>query len=150
MKKITNLFVIAFFTISFVSAQSADAVTKALEAKKITYGQGAYFVATALSLISDADSEEMAINALVNSGYIDSEYKANEIMRNDDFSLLCMKAWNIKGGLFYTLTKSRRYAFREFKSLGFLPFSADPSYGIAGRNALNIMSECSELKGESK
>lgn len=57
-----------------------------------------------------------------------------------DLSLIVAKVGNMKGGLFYSIFKNSRYAFKELKALGILPEEADPSMLVSGRDVLAIFS----------
>lgn len=140
MKKLIFLSLIVLFSLNFAIAQSADGVTKAIETEKATCGQTAYFIATALELVDDNASESEALEALVKEGFVSKNYEPSAIIRKDTFSGMCMKAWKLKGGLFYTLTKSNRYAFREFKGAGFFDSNSYPSQSISGCDMLDIIS----------
>ena len=145
MKKFVFLLLISLFVVTFASAQDSNKVTQVIESNKITYGQSAYFVAIALNLASDSTSEADCSKAISDANIIKLPEDLATTISCDDFALLCMKAWNLKGGVFYTLTQNKRYAFKEFKSLGLLPISTDPKQSLSGRTALNIISSCIEL-----
>lgn len=140
MKKIIFLSLIVLFALNFTMAQSADGVTKAIETEKATCGQCAYFIATALELVKDNASEREALESLMNAGIVSKNYEPSTIIRKDVFSGMCMKAWKLKGGLFYTITKANRYAFREFKAMGFFDSNSFPSQSISGPDMLDIIS----------
>ena len=55
-----------------------------------------------------------------------------------------MKTWKIPGGLFYKLTNSNRYAYKELRALGFISIFDDPAKNISGSDALNIIYKCME------
>lgn len=145
MKKIVFLLLVVFLEVSFSFSQSADAVTEMINTRNTTYGQSAYFVATALELISETATQDEAITALVNAAIINQPANVQKPIPLNEFSSLCMKAWKIKGGVFYSLFKSKRYAFRELKALGMISISADPSQTIKGRDALKVITQCIDL-----
>ncbi len=145
MKKITFLIIFMLFFAFFASAQSSQAVTAMLETEKVTYGQAAYFAACAMDLVKENASEQEAAVSLKNAGITCISDELSSSIKLDSFSELCMKTFNIKGGLFYTLFKNSRYALRELKASGIVPSDADPKQYISGRTALNMFSECFEL-----
>ena len=145
MKKLTFLTVFILFFAFFASAQSAKAVTAMLETNEVTNGQAAYFAANALELVKENAAEQEAFDALKNAGFTCLSEDLSSPVKLDAYSELCMKAFNISGGLFYRLFKNSRYALRELKSLGIVPSDADPKQMINGRTALNMLSECYEL-----
>ena len=59
-----------------------------------------------------------------------------------ELSFICTKLGNIKGGLFYTIFPSPRYAFRELKAKGILPQNADPDEKPSGRDVVAVFNGC--------
>ena len=145
MKKITFLMIFMLFSAFFAAAQSSEAVTAMLETTKVTNGQAAYFTANAMELVKENATEQEAFDALKAAGITCISEDLTAAIKLDTYSEMCMKAFGIKGGLFYTLFKNSRYALRELKALGIVPSDADPKQSIGGRVALNMLSECSEL-----
>lgn len=143
MKKIAVLFISLIISGS-VFAQSADVITDILNSKEMTYGQASYLCATYQKLISDDGSFEDAITALVNEGQLPSYVDASDPIPVGNLAFLFAKIWNIKGGLFYRITKgSPRYAYKQLKADGIIPENKDPRAKISGIDALNIYTTCS-------
>ena len=55
------------------------------------------------------------------------------------FALLIMRAYNIKGGLFYSIFHNKRYAFREMLYLGIFKQEDDPADSFSGARFLQIL-----------
>ena len=55
-------------------------------------------------------------------------------------ALLIMRAFDLKGGIFYTLTKSPHYAYRELVFLNIIQGRTDPHMLISGQDFLLIVS----------
>ena len=65
-------------------------------------------------------------------------------------ALLIMRAHNIKGGLFYSLLHTRRYAFRELLYLGLFNREDAPEDTLSGERFLRILSAARALGGGGK
>lgn len=61
-------------------------------------------------------------------------------------ALVLMRVWKFKGGLFYSIFKNRRYAFREMIYLGIFDPEDDPSNSFSGEKLLRVLSRISALK----
>lgn len=159
MKKLTICFLAGLFVNMAVFAQSSDKMTAIIKSKTLTCGQASYLPALYTNLISEDDSHSVgdlglndtqnnsAFEALKANGYFSSDAKADSEITLAQISSIYMKALQLKGGLFYTITKSKRYAFKELKAKGILPTEADPSMKLSGREAIDIFNSCLELAG---
>ena len=134
MNKKISLLILVFLCFSFfsLSAQNADLVTEIIETEQVTFGQAAYLFAVYLDLISDESTEIDAVNALVDAGIMKQQKSLDGSISHAAFAGLCMKAWDIPGGLMYSITHSNRYAFRELQVLGLISNSVDPMAPISG------------------
>ncbi len=153
MKKNLLLLTFLFFS-STVFSQSADFITRVLESEKITYGQVCYFSAICQELVPEDASEIDAINAISERGIIFQNIQPDDFINYKQTAKIFAQIWNIKGGLFYRLTKGNaRYAFKQFKNDGVMSQSADPSMIPSGVDLLNMFTIGEKLyasKGENK
>ncbi len=125
-------------------AQDAGKITEILNSEKVTYGQAAYLVAVYTGAVSDNASDEAALKKLSETGLIKNT-DAKDAITLSEYSQLCAKAVNLKGGLFYSLSGNARYVVKELKAKGVLPMDADPDYSVDGHEALSLLSNCIEL-----
>ena len=136
--KRTLSFCVAFLLYTLaVHAQSAEKITELIGTDKATYGQVAYLSATYQNKITETADYQQALEALQQDGVFADSVKADDIITLADTSKAIALATGIKGGLFYTLTHSARYAFRELKAKNILPQSTDPCMAVNGRVALH-------------
>lgn len=122
-----------------IFSQTAEFITNFLQAKEATFGQVCYLSAVCQELVPDTANETEAFNAVFEQGVIPKgktpEDKINYLQASHIFS----KIWNIKGGLFFRITKGNpRYAYKQFKTDRIIPASADPSLIPAGTDILNM------------
>ena len=133
MKKTGFVAVLFFFLCICVNAQSSEKLAELIDSECASFGQVAYLVGVYSNQIDE------------NADYNKSEYILRKVNVDDkvllgDLSLIVAKVGNMKGGLFYSIFKNSRYAFKELKALGILPEEADPSMLVSGRDVLAIFS----------
>lgn len=156
MKK--NIFFILFLLsfCVFLSAQSADSVTKVLDAKTVTFNEAAYFAAAYLGLDTDTVSFEDAPAVLTAAVPLPKFKNFDGALRFKEFAYICANVWNIGNSLNYRIFKSPRYALRDLKALRFVPPFTDPDAYVNGREMLHIMTKCAQAaerrnnKGDSR
>ena len=125
--------------------QSADFVTKMINAESVTYEDVAYLCATSLGLILDDATPEEAMLALDKAGIYDMPNNPKAEISYESLANMCMKTWKIKGGFLYSITKSDRYAFKELQTLGFIYTNVDPKETVSGIEVLNLITRCLDL-----
>ncbi len=128
-----------------VFSQQADKITDIIESDLFTCGQAAYICSTFLDENTESFSYEQAMNWVIEKNLLKTDKDFSMPITVAEFSGLCMKTWNIPGGLFYKLTNSNRYAYKEMRALGFVSIFDDPSKNINGASALNVIYKCMEL-----
>ena len=137
-----------------IFAQRSEQITKIIESEKVTFAQVSYLPALYTNLISDEESEtaisDNAFQALKNEGYFSNDINADSEITLGQISCLYAKALNLKGGLFYSLFHSERYAFKELKARGVLPNESDPNMKLSGREAIDIFNTCLTIIGENE
>lgn len=138
------LFLVILFLGMMVYGQQASKITEILEAPQLTKGQAAYIVASWLDSANETLDYNQATQIVVSQGLLKEGSNATDAIRLDELSGLCMKAWEIPGGLLYMVSKSNRYAFRELKAHGYLSANDYPSFFVTGFRGLNIMYACME------
>lgn len=143
-KRITALVLAAFCMLS-LSAQQADAITEILASTKLTCGQAAYVAATWLSLGEEPFPFERALDAVLAEGLLKTDKDSSQAITLAELAGLCVRTWEIPGGLFYTLSKSNRYAFKELRARGIILAEEDPAMTVSGFRGLNIMYKCMEI-----
>jgi hypothetical protein len=149
-----SLFIILFsFFICFpLSAQTAAELDAMLETEAVSAGRAARFVLGAAELagagLSGSAAEDAAYQAAFSSGWISSA-AANEITMKEA-ALLVMKAFGTKGGLWYTLFGTQRYAYREMVYRGLIQGRSDPDMKVSGIRLLQIIGRVLNYTGENE
>ncbi|WP_294427520.1 hypothetical protein [uncultured Treponema sp.] len=158
MKKCVSCLVIALFVSCTVFAQSSEMLTKIIKSEKATCAQAAYLPALYANFINEEESlgtfsegnaskDNAAFEAAKAKGCFSPSVTADSEITLGQICFLYAKTMNIKGGLFYSLFPSERYAFKEFKAKGILPGEADPGMKLSGRDTIDIFNTCLRLVG---
>ena len=147
MKK--SLFFIATVLLTFtVAAQSSDKLTQIIQSQPSTCGQMAYLYCVYSQLLPETATFEEAFSVFQENFPVKDGLTASSPVPLSELSLTFAKLTNLKGGLFYSIFKNRRYAFKELQAKGILPPDADPSDTPSGRNLIAVFNSCLEQQGE--
>lgn len=140
-KKILVFSVLLLLFAAVVSAQSADALTKMIEADQTTVGDVSYFLAVYLGAVPETSPVSAATSALQDEGIVANGVGADEILTYKTFAGMIMRTWDVKGGFMYSITGADRYALRELQAKGLIAASADPMDVVSGYQALAILND---------
>lgn len=161
MKKALLCTVLVLLGASFAFSQSSEVMSEIIDSEKATCAQISYLPALYANLINESDSTKSlgamnaskgssastteAFEALKSNAYFNSDTEATSEATIAQVSFVYMKALGIKGGLFYTLFPSARYAFKELKAKGILPTETDPAMKLSGRESVDLFTSCLEI-----
>jgi len=139
MRNFSLCFIICFLTApAFLAAQStAEEIETLLNTSAVTYTQAARFVLEASETLKTSDMEE-AFSYAAERGWLPKNVSANDEARLDGISLLFMRSFGIKGGIFYSINKSPRYAYRELLYMEAIHGKVDPGMKVSGERLLFI------------
>ena len=136
------LFSYFFFLFSFVvSAQTATEMDAMLEANTVSAARAARFVLGTADLLpaglSGPAVEKAAYDMALSNGWI--KIAAEENVTLKDTAFLIMKAFNLKGGVMYSLFKNPRYAYRELVYRKLIQGRTDQTMKVSGQKLLVIL-----------
>lgn len=142
MKK--NFFFLAIFCscLFSLSAQSSEKLTQIISNEELSFSEAAYLCGVYSDAVNEMSSFQGAFVVLQENGLIGENYSADQKISVSQFAYLCAKSVNLKGGFFYTLFPSPRYAFKELQAKSIIPSAVDPSSVISGRNAIAVLNGC--------
>jgi len=134
--KITNRWLpvvlcLMFFAAPLFANTAAIEIETLLQTNAVTYGQAARFILEAADIAAITDTEE-AFNYLSEKNWVSEKNTADQIARLDVISGIFMKAFDIKGGLFYSLTEHSHYAYRELVYKNVIQGMTEPSMKVSG------------------
>lgn len=149
MKK--SLFLPLFFLAAFcVSAQSSEKMSVLINTQKANLGQIAYLAAVYSGFVGENAGYEDALDSLVSKDIVSSDKKTSDEVSVADVSYIFAKSAGLKGGLFWRMIPSKRYAFKELQAKGVIPAEVDPDEKISGRDAVGILNDCISLVSEKE
>jgi hypothetical protein len=152
-----NMFLVLsfFFFIApaFLAAQAAARLDAVLEAPVISCAQAAWFVLAAVNMVPANSPVQDAGMANAFERVMDNHWLPRKTSPGDPvtlkaFSFLLMRAFNIKGGLMYTILPGPRYAFRTLVSRSLIRGAADPDMTVSGERFLHILGNVLSYAGE--
>jgi hypothetical protein len=132
----------------FLPAQSNALIDDFLAEESASFGKAVYFVMAASAIIAEDSSLEGAVNALEARGWLAKGKKPDESITLGEYSLLIMKAMDIRGGIMYRIFPRPRYAARELDYLGFIVGKSHPGRSISGEEALRMLGRILEWREE--
>jgi hypothetical protein len=127
-----------------VFAQTAAELETLLYADAVNYGQAARFVLLAAD-ISDTNPEG-AFRYAMEKNWLPAAATQDAAAKLDGVSLLIMRAFDMKGGAFYTLMKTPHYAYRELLYQNIIQGRADPGMAVSGDLLFFIVNRALEQK----
>jgi len=110
-----------------------------LNTSEVTYGQAIRFILEASEKAVIADAEE-AFRYVAERNWISKKIASGQIARLDVLSVIFMKAFDMKGGIFYSLTGRPRYAYRELVYLNLIQGRTEPGKKVSGELLLFVTS----------
>jgi hypothetical protein len=122
-----------------LTAQSNQLIDQLLQEDQATFGKSAYLCLMAANLIPQNAGENDALAYLEKANWGMAVKKADEPIRLGELAYLLMKAFNMKGGIMYSLAPGPRYACRELAYLDIITGRVHPDRIISGERALQII-----------
>jgi hypothetical protein len=146
MKKHFLFLTIILLALSFpVFAQTADEIETLLSAKALSYEQAVSFVLRA----ADMPVYGPAFGYAVERKWLSTKTAADSIASLNEVSLLIMQAFDIHGGIMYSLTKNPHYAYRELLHQNIIQGRADPCLTVSGELLLFMVGKVLDrMEGE--
>ncbi|MDR0450028.1 MAG: hypothetical protein LBH26_02035 [Treponema sp.] len=149
MKKIFfALPALLFLSLASLSAQTAAELERVLALPAVTYGDAARFVLGAAGLGAD-DSPEGAYRFAADNNWLPKKAAAEENASLGALSFLITRAFNIKGGLMYSLFPGPRYGYRELAYRKIVRGRAYSSMPVSGERLLRILSRTLDYTGDA-
>ena len=143
MKKYTFLFAFCLLLALPSFAQTAAEMDALLGAETVSYDQAARFVLRAAD-VADLSALE-AFNFAMEQGWLPKNAGSGDAARLNGLSLLLMQAFELKGGLLYSATKSPHYAYRELEYRGIISGRTDPLMAVTGEQFFYLLGKILSL-----
>jgi hypothetical protein len=137
LKKRLLLFILVVGGLAALPGQTAAEMETLLNTGAVTYAQAARFVLQAADAAAIANPAE-AFRFAQEKNWLPKDVSPETQARLDGISLLFMHAFDIKGGLFYSLFKNPHYAYRELVYRQAIQGRADPHMAVSGYQLIFI------------
>ena len=132
-------------------AQTAVRIERLLEQETVSYQEAALLVMEASERLDPADKTRVrdAFAFARGRGWLPANAKAENAINLKDLSLLIMQAFDIKGGLFYTIFKNPHYAYRILVYHSIIQGRTDPLMNVSGELLLFTINRAMYLGARS-
>ena len=136
MKRCLFLFAVFVFPLFGVFSQTADRLEALFNTQGLSYEQAAAFVMEAADMpMSNAEAFRYASE----KGWLPKNAEVRDTARLDGVSLLIMKAFEIKGGAFFSVFQNAHYAYRELEYKNVIEGKTVPAMAVSGEMMLFIV-----------
>jgi hypothetical protein len=135
------LFVICYFAAAPLQAQTAAELEALLQTQAVTREQAARFVLEAAEVqgLPDAPDAGRAFAYAVETGWLPGNAQPEKPVTLAELSFLIMRAFDMKGGVMYSLAPGPRYAYRSMLIRSLIQEPADPAMTLNGDRFLLIL-----------
>ena len=116
-------------------AQTANEIETLLNTNAVTYAQAVRFVLEAADIAAITDRGE-AFQYAKKQNLLPQKAAPDVAVTLENISLVLMKSFNIKGGIFYTIAKNPHFAYRELVYKEIIQGRADPDMKVSGDQLL--------------
>ena len=138
-----RLVIACFFLVVpvFTYSQTAQAIEELLDTQAVNMQQAAWLVLEAANLSGPAGiiSQAEAFRYAVEQQWLPANAEPNSRIRLDRFSLLVMRAFDMRGGIFYSIFGNPHYAYRELVYRNVILGRADPGMAVSGYELLYVV-----------
>jgi hypothetical protein len=134
------LFIVLFslFICLPLPAQTADEIATLLQNQAVSYQQASSLVLEAANVKTPPQREAAFRHAALNR-WVPPKASPSDTIRLNQASLLIMRAFDIKGGLLYSIFKSPHYAYRELVYKDIIQGRSDPRMKVSGELLLFLV-----------
>ena len=106
-----------------------------LASEAVSYAQASRFVLQA-SEAAVFDDPLQAFHFAQEQNWLPGRASPHAAARLDSVSLLLMRSFDLRGGIMFTLTGARRFAYRQMEHEGFIHGRASPRQSVSGETLL--------------
>ena len=130
--------------------QTAERIERLLGQGRVSYRDAALFVLEASGHLEPdrQTGADDAFNFAMESGWLPKNAEANADARLDGLSLLVINAFEINGGLFFSLFKNPHYAYRAMVYRGIVQGRTDPQMTVSGELLLYTVNRAMGIGGK--
>jgi len=149
-KALIICFIIFLLCAAILPAQTAAEMESILNSKAVNYGQAALFVIASAGNANNIITQQAAFNMALTNGWIPKDAVINDPIKLGKLSFLIMEAFDMKGGLMYSILPGPRYAFRSLESRSVIQGIIDPGMTVSGEWFLRILGNVLNIAEDDK
>jgi hypothetical protein len=139
---------IAILAAGAVWGQSNEVIDSLLAEEGATLAKTAYLVLTASGAIDEAQTVDQAFAALQAKPWGFAKAAPDGKVTLGSYAYLVMRAFDMKGGIMYSLFPGKRYAAREFAFRDFIQGNSAPGRILSGRDVTHVLGRVLEALGQ--
>ena len=129
------LFLLCIPFVQQLHAQTAARLEALLNEKAVTWEQASAFVLEAADAGAYTNPQD-AFNVSYGYNWLPKDIQSGDTARLDGVALLLMRSFELKGGMFYSMTKSPHHAYRELVFKKVIRGTSDPRMNVSGQDLL--------------
>jgi hypothetical protein len=134
---------------AFLPAQTAAELEALLESPVVSVAQAARFVLEAAGTSSFlVNAEKESFDLAKHLGWVPKAASPDDPVTMRDLSRMIMAAFDLEGGILYSLRPSARYAYREMVYQQYIQGNTDPQFTISGERLLRVLGRVLSRSGE--
>ena len=146
-RRMVLLFLVLFSAPLF--SQTAGKLEILLNEKELNWSQATAFVLEAADVkVQEASPADLAFSFAAEQKWLPKNAASGETARLNGVALLLMQSFELKGGLFYRLSKSPHHAYRELVYKNVIRGNTDPDMPVSGQELLLMVSRILSMRGE--
>jgi hypothetical protein len=116
-----------------------------LDSEAVTWAEAARFVLPSAGV--EAAGAAQAFAAAAERGWLPRNAEPSGIPNFAGVSFLLMQAFDLSGGVLYSLFPGPRYSYRELVYKGILQGARDPSWKVSGVRLISLIGRSIEASG---
>ena len=125
-------------------SQTADKLEALLNDPELNWSMAAAFVFEAADL-----DPEGSFRLAAEQKWLPKNVSSGDTARLNGIALLLMRSFDIKGGIFYSITKSPHHAYRELVYKNIIRGNTDPDMPVSGQQLLLLVNRILAMKEQS-
>ena len=135
IRKLPILTFLLFILSAPLFSQTAARLEALLEKTELTWLEAAAFVLEASEAGSSSNAQE-AFDFAAGNKWLPKNAESGGTAQLNGVALLLMQSFNLKGGMFYSMTKSPHHAYRELVFKKVIRGNTDPLMSVSGKDLL--------------
>lgn len=138
LKKNLLLLCIPLIFMGYIYTQDASYLSGIIESDAISWEQASFLILAGGDFLPENIKPRDAWDELLSTYWFSNVPERGSHITVAEFCGMATKTLDYKGGLFYSLFKNNRYAFRDLRFKVIVPVHLDPKAKLKGLDALSI------------